>query len=796
MLYIFYNKEKDPANYGCNTLAEVYANVPRIKEICQTEENIHVSMNHCDGTKARKWGYSEYLYFDLDYDPNLDKWLDYLSIVAKITNIPQENWWVNFSGRGLHFITQIKKIITEQEFHLLQNKYRKAIANLNDEMVIKDLPGKFDMIFDKARTLRVPGTTNEKNRIQSYILQKSNGAISSQPLSEFVRKEKSPDFSEPSSSHQLKGSKMELIDPNQTNDIVQEQSIAFHGTPDTQAILKGCEFLKHCATNPADISEPEWYAMVSITARLERGEELTHSISEGHPDYSQRGTQAKINQSLRSAGPRTCKNIESLWNGCKQCPFYNKVASPISIKSAQHIATLNTGFHYLIEKENGGVKHVPAIEDMVRFIVQTKNIKIIQSNGQMFEYINGRYHETNEQMIKAFARKHFVPAVKTKETQEVFKIITETQELFIKHQFNDYPYKLNVRNGIVDLLTKELHPHSPDYLFTAQTDIEFDPNATAQAFVDWIKFIFYEDQDKINTTLDYCAYAMCGTNISAEKLILFTGSGANGKSVLIKIMKMLLGDYCAFTKAHTFSTYGKHILIGSRAVVFEELPAAAEKAFWEEMKDLSSGGIARIEQKYLRDIEVASRSKFFFTSNELPYGSESNNGFFRRFLIIKFERQFSDEEKINNFEDKFVNELPGILNLLIERLKPLKADNFKIVGKGSVAQEIEEYKLEKDLIAQYIADQLTKEDDPTKYPKYAINSLDGHGKKIELIKLFHESYLKWCDYRRTKAMSNTMFTKRIKGHLKDNVLTKGHKNYLFGYVPGPVEESQEFKGKF
>jgi hypothetical protein len=54
---------------------------------------------------------------------------------------------------------------------------------------------------------------------------------------------------------------------------------------DNAAVFDGCSFLKFARDNPADINEPQWYAALSITARMENGREVSHTISQGHPAY-------------------------------------------------------------------------------------------------------------------------------------------------------------------------------------------------------------------------------------------------------------------------------------------------------------------------------------------------------------------------------------------------------------------------------------------------------------------------------------------------------------------------------
>ena len=79
---------------------------------------------------------------------------------------------------------------------------------------------------------------------------------------------------------------------------------------DIELIIAGCAFMRHCQDDAATLSEPEWYAALSIVGRCEEGEELAHAWSSPHPAYSQEETADKVAHALGNAGPRTCEYIE------------------------------------------------------------------------------------------------------------------------------------------------------------------------------------------------------------------------------------------------------------------------------------------------------------------------------------------------------------------------------------------------------------------------------------------------------------------------------------------------------
>jgi putative DNA primase/helicase len=92
-----------------------------------------------------------------------------------------------------------------------------------------------------------------------------------------------------------------------------------------------CEFLKFCHRNAKLLSEPLWYAQITVLAPFKGGEEKIHKLSKSHPNYTYEETQKKI-EHFRKTGtnPMTCKAIAE--KGFK-CPKLGKckVKSPAGL---------------------------------------------------------------------------------------------------------------------------------------------------------------------------------------------------------------------------------------------------------------------------------------------------------------------------------------------------------------------------------------------------------------------------------------------------------------------------------
>ncbi len=91
--------------------------------------------------------------------------------------------------------------------------------------------------------------------------------------------------------------------------------------PGLKLVKQSCEFIKHCITDAATLSEHDWYAMVTNLAGFEGGTDAIHEISAPYPNYKAAETDAKIDHFLESkTGPITCKVISE--KGYK-CPLFD-----------------------------------------------------------------------------------------------------------------------------------------------------------------------------------------------------------------------------------------------------------------------------------------------------------------------------------------------------------------------------------------------------------------------------------------------------------------------------------------
>jgi putative DNA primase/helicase len=109
--------------------------------------------------------------------------------------------------------------------------------------------------------------------------------------------------------------------------------------PDLERILSACAFMRHWRDDAATLTEPEWFAGMTIVALCRDGERLAHDHSSPYPAYDHQETAAKFARAREADKPMTCAVIGDRdgepW--CRGCPLPRWIKSPIELGHARPV---------------------------------------------------------------------------------------------------------------------------------------------------------------------------------------------------------------------------------------------------------------------------------------------------------------------------------------------------------------------------------------------------------------------------------------------------------------------------
>lgn len=272
------------------------------------------------------------------------------------------------------------------------------------------------------------------------------------------------------------------------------------------------------------------------------------------------------------------------------------------------------------------------------------------------------------------------------------------------------PGTLNVIDGVFDIKTKEITPREGIF----ETGIydkfipHYNPDAKAPTFEKVLNDLNTEaNPDLGEDLLKMYAYCAFGGNKLKTMFILY-GEGDDGKTLIQNAIRNALGDYVATvapkkirysrTKEDQFQTWlanmdGKKFAIVSEWGESDRLDNAV-------VKQVVSGGgsVAELEQKNKNEQKkIQLTAPFVIDTNFLPDVTNVEPALIKRIAVLKFYRQYSDDEKDLNLDIKLKAERAGILNMLIDAYEP----NWKVPQKYRQAL-LDEQAEQQDIIDESI----------------------------------------------------------------------------------------------
>ena len=310
-------------------------------------------------------------------------------------------------------------------------------------------------------------------------------------------------------------------------------------------------------------------------------------------------------------------------------------------------------------------------------------------------------------------------------------VMKECRELFFDEQFtkkvDSNKDLIAFNNGVMDLVTYEFRDGRPEDYISFSTGIDYDPEK---------KYFEYENWNTIETFLAqvlpdpevrkyfvrHMSTCLLGGN-KAQKFHILTGSGSNGKSMLMNLMSKALGDYAAVVPISLFTQKRK----GSGAAAPEVIRLKGRRFVTMQEPDekiaLNTGLMKEItscEKMYARDLfksgcEFEVQAKFHLACNDKPEINTTDGGTWRRLMVINFTSKFVDKPSepchypIDESIQHAVNSVEWatpFLAYMIETLKEGKGYH-KLPPPSKVMEYTSEYRNDNDGIAKFLSERVT-----------------------------------------------------------------------------------------
>ena len=303
--------------------------------------------------------------------------------------------------------------------------------------------------------------------------------------------------------------------------------------------------------------------------------------------------------------------------------------------------------------------------------------------------------------------------------------------------------RVNVLNGILDLESRQLEPHSPDFLSPVQINAAWDPEAECPAIDQFVQQVFPDDSNDI-------FYRLAGLFLTPDsrfrKAVLFLGPSATGKSLALTLLRTFLDPRNVSNVPLHDLTEGSFSLAEMRGKLLNISADVPDRDFNDTalFKQIVDGRLAviRAPRKRRDPIEFQPFTRLIASANRVPQSADNSLGYLRRWLVVPFDTEFGDRDFDHSLLDMLTTpqELSGLLNRAIEGYYTVLSSRA-ITQSAKMAVAKEEFDLVSDSTRTFLDERVQE------------CSFDEHVDRTEL----YGAYKSWCDVHRFSPVSAHRF---------------------------------------
>ena len=362
-----------------------------------------------------------------------------------------------------------------------------------------------------------------------------------------------------------------------------------------------------------------------------------------------------------------------------------------------------------------------------------------------------------EQRKKMFGRIQFFNS-KTGQ-DNIINLVSHTLRC-LSEDFDKNENYLNTQNGTIEFVNDDIifREHRKEDMISHICNIEYNPEIPIpDIWTNHISTIMRGDKELIDNLQFILGYLLEGGN-PLERFSFFTGTGRNGKSVTLRTMSYILGDYSIEVNPLALMEIGNKTnsperkrMRGRRFILAQETRKQEDKA--NDLCVFDSGFIKACSGRDVlsfRDNHSNVMEEFYIkgqvvlSTNNRPKINDNSTAFWDRIIMIPFTHYFPEDERLPDIDKTFQENASGIFNWLIAGWRQYReVKQFK--ASEDVQALIDEYRTESDEYALFVRDCIERE------PNNNVNVTD-------VLTL----YKSWCKQNSCFPKTDTAFYKDMK----------------------------------
>lgn len=384
------------------------------------------------------------------------------------------------------------------------------------------------------------------------------------------------------------------------------------------------------------------------------------------------------------------------------------------------------------------------------------NHHIIRIDNQLHMYRDGIY-VAGQSEIESVMIQHIPSLNKTKRSEVMAYLDIMIRENTEAAEANLIAF----RNGLYNVYDDTFIPFSSEHIITNRIDWDYNPHAYYKMTDEVLNNIACNDSSIRALLEEIIGYCFFRKNELGKSFIL-TGSGSNGKSTYLNMLKRLFGkrNASSLSLKKLGERFKPTMLYRKLANIGDDI-SDAFVADTEDFKKIVTGETIEGEYKGKDSFEFDPYCKLIFSANSIPRlgKGRDNSALMRRLVIVPFNANFDVNDK--DFKPFIGDDLKNqesmeyLIQVGIQGLKRVLI-NRKFTLSEKVKQELEEFEITNNPVLGFFKE----------------CEIEGIQIENEVTNQVYRKYHEYCLANNLTAMSSGEFSKQVKKHFDLTIKTK------------------------
>ena len=334
---------------------------------------------------------------------------------------------------------------------------------------------------------------------------------------------------------------------------------------------------------------------------------------------------------------------------------------------------------------------------------------VISGGKALEKVIDGKSEQAFKEYMAAMSYRNFV--MKRRDMKYIISALQAAKPMLLRdiREFVSQDFLLKTPVGTYDLRKglDGLESHSADNWLTKVTAVA-PSEENKELWENAINEFFCGDSELVDYVQMIVGLAAIG-KVYMEALIISYGQGSNGKSTFWNTIARVLGTYSGTISADALTVGCKRNvkpemaeLKGKRLVIAAELEEGV-RLNTSVVKQLCSTDEVGAEKKYKDPFKYTPTHTLVLYTNHLPRVGASDEGTWRRLIVIPFNATIKGKADIKNYSDYLFNKAGGaVLLWIIEGAKKTIESDFHLPLPKCVEDAIGQYRESSDWLSVFI----------------------------------------------------------------------------------------------